>query len=94
LVVPCDCGDSAGWSDWDRKGRSLIISSDDHGESWRRGGVTEKGMNECEVVELADGSLLLSTRKDLARTPTCPSCQAASQKVRTGVSAPFFSAET
>ena len=62
LVLPCDCGDSKGWGDWDKKGRSLVIYSDDHGQSWTRGGVTEKGMNECEVVELADGSLLLSMR--------------------------------
>ena len=62
LVIPCDCGDSKGWGNWDQKGRSLVIYSDDHGRSWTRGGITEKGMNECEVVELADGSLLLSMR--------------------------------
>lgn len=62
LVLPCDCGDSKGWGDWDQKGRSLVIYSDDHGKSWTRGGITEKSMNECEVVELADGSLLLSMR--------------------------------
>ena len=62
LVIPCDCGDSKGWSNWDKKGRSLVIYSDNHGKSWTRGGITEKGMNECEVVELADGLLLLSMR--------------------------------
>jgi sialidase-1 len=62
LVMPCDCGDSKGWGDWDKKGRSLVIYSDDHGQNWTRGGITEKGMNECEVVELTDGSLLLSMR--------------------------------
>ena len=62
LVIPCDCGDSKGWSNWDKKGRSLVIYSDNHGKSWTHGGITEKGMNECEVVELADGSLLLSMR--------------------------------
>jgi sialidase-1 len=62
LVLPCDCGDSKGWGDWDQKGRSLVIYSDDHGESWTHGNITEKSMNECEVVELADGSLLLSMR--------------------------------
>lgn len=62
LVLPCDCGDSKGWGQWDQKGRSLVIYSDDHGESWTHGNVTEKSMNECEVVELADGSLLLSMR--------------------------------
>jgi sialidase-1 len=62
LVIPCDCGDSKGWGNWDKKGRSLVIYSDDHGKSWTCGGITEKGMNECEVVELEDGSLLLSMR--------------------------------
>ncbi|MBN2316822.1 MAG: exo-alpha-sialidase [Sedimentisphaerales bacterium] len=62
LVLPCDCGDSKGWSDWDKKGHSLVIYSDDHGQSWTRGAITEKSVNECEVVELADGSLLLSMR--------------------------------
>lgn len=62
LVIPCDTGDSKGWGQWAEKGRSLVIYSDDHGKTWRRGGITEKGMNECEVVELAGGSLLLSMR--------------------------------
>lgn len=62
LVVPCDCGDSKGWGGWDKKGRSLMIYSDDHGKTWQRGEITAKGMNECEVVELADGSLLVSMR--------------------------------
>jgi sialidase-1 len=62
LVIPCDCGDSKGWGNWDQKGRSLVIYSDDHGKSWTHGDITDKGMNECEVVELEDGSLLLSMR--------------------------------
>jgi len=62
LVIPCDCGDSKGWGEWDKKGRSLVFYSDDHGKNWRLGGVTDRGMNECEVVELADGALLLSMR--------------------------------
>ena len=62
LVLPCDCGNSKGWGDWDKKGHSLVIYSDDHGKSWTRGNTTENGMNECEVIELADGSLLLSMR--------------------------------
>jgi len=62
LVIPCDCRDSKGEGDWGQKGRSLAIYSDDHGKTWRRGEITDKAMNECEVVELADGSLLLSMR--------------------------------
>lgn len=63
LLVPCDCGDSKGWGDWNQKGRSLVFYSDDHGETWKLGGVTDPGMNECEAVELADGSILLSMRQ-------------------------------
>ena len=62
LVVPCDCGDSKGWGDWRNKGHSLVFYSDDHGKTWKLADVTDKGMNECEVVELADDSLLLSMR--------------------------------
>ena len=62
LVIPCDCGDSKGWDGWDKKGRSLVIFSDDHGRSWQRGRISDRGMNECEVAELAGGRLLLSMR--------------------------------
>jgi hypothetical protein len=62
LVIPCDCGDSKGWGQWDKKGRSLVIYSDDHGKSWQRGEITERSMNECEAVEIANGALLLSMR--------------------------------
>jgi sialidase-1 len=62
LVVPCDCRDSKGHGNWNEKGRSLIVYSDDHGKTWTKGGITAPSMNECEVVELADGSLLLSMR--------------------------------
>jgi len=62
LVVPCDCGDSKGFGGWVQKGHSLIFYSDDEGKTWKLGGVTDRGMNECETVELADGSLLLSMR--------------------------------
>jgi len=63
LLIPCDCGDRKGWGDWANKGRSLVFYSDDHGRSWHLGGVTDPGMNECEAVELADGSILLSMRQ-------------------------------
>ncbi len=62
LVLPCDCGTSKRWGNWDKIGHSLVIYSDDGGRSWQRGGLTQRGMNECEAVELADGSLLLSMR--------------------------------
>lgn len=64
LVVPCDHRDKSKAEDraWKLSGRSRVIYSDDHGRTWRLGGVTEQRMNECEVVELADKSLLLSMR--------------------------------
>ncbi len=63
LLFPCDCGDSKGWGQWDKKGRSLVFFSDDGGRTWELGGVTAPGMNECEAVELADGKVLLSMRQ-------------------------------
>lgn len=67
LVVPCDCREAQGTGNWNEKGRSLVIYSDDRGRTWKRGQITDKGMNECEVVELADGTLLLSMRNYLGK---------------------------
>ena len=42
---------------------SHIIYSDDHGKTWNLGGRTPSHqVNECEVVELADGRLMLNMR--------------------------------
>lgn len=57
LIIPCDCGDSR-----DKMQHSLIFYSDDRGQTWRLGGVTEGAMDECEVVELVDQTLLLCMR--------------------------------
>jgi sialidase-1 len=57
LVIPCDCSDTR-----DKKQHSLVFYSDDLGQTWKRGGVTEAEMDECEVVELVDKSLLLCMR--------------------------------
>lgn len=65
LLIPCDCRDQKGKGDWGRKGRSLVFYSDDHGQNWKLGDATDPGMNECEAVELADGSILLSMRQYL-----------------------------
>jgi len=62
LLVPCDCRGEKGSGDWRSKGYSLAFFSDDHGKSWKRGDLSGVGMNECEAVELADGSVLLSMR--------------------------------
>lgn len=63
LVVPCDHIDSAGvWG-------SHIIYSDDHGRTWHLGGSAGPQTNECEVVELSDGRLLLNMRNYDRRQP-------------------------
>ena len=41
---------------------SHVIYSDDHGETWKLGGAVGPGVNECQVAELADGSLMLNMR--------------------------------
>ena len=42
---------------------SYMIFSDDHGASWQHGPPVEHGQsNECEAVELADGSLYMTLR--------------------------------
>jgi len=62
LVIPCDCSIRGGSGGLGNTGHSFVIYSDNHGKTWKHGGLTEEGMNECEVVERADGSLLLSMR--------------------------------
>lgn len=57
LVVPCDHRRFAA-----QARHSHIIYSDDHGKSWKLGGSAQPDTNECAVVELNDGSLLLNMR--------------------------------
>ncbi len=57
LVVPCDSKEDLG-----RAGSAHVILSDDHGKTWRLGGVVGDRFNECQVAELADGTLLLNMR--------------------------------
>jgi len=42
--------------------RSHLFFSDDDGKSWTLGATADPGTNESQVVELADGSLLLNMR--------------------------------
>ena len=55
LLIPCNhvIGDVAS---------NHVIYSDDHGKTWRLGGSTEGNTDENQVVELADGTLLLNIR--------------------------------
>ena len=57
LLIPCDhrvLGSS--------KYRSHVIFSDDHGKSWKLGGVVGEDVNECQAVELGDGSVMINMR--------------------------------
>lgn len=57
LLVPCDnkvLGTKAF--------QSHVIYSDDGGASWKIGGVVGPGCNECQAVELADGTVMLNMR--------------------------------
>lgn len=42
--------------------RSHLFYSDDHGKTWTLGAEAEAGTNESQVVELADGRLMLNMR--------------------------------
>jgi len=57
LVVPCDFVEAG-----TKKGGSLVIWSADHGATWKPGELAGAGVNECQVVERTDGSLLLNMR--------------------------------
>ncbi|OHB67987.1 MAG: hypothetical protein A2V70_09810 [Planctomycetes bacterium RBG_13_63_9] len=63
LVVPCDHMEAG-----TRAFGAHVIYSDDHGQTWKLGGTTtskataKSKVNECEVIERADGSLLLNMR--------------------------------
>jgi sialidase-1 len=59
LLIPC-CHDEA--IDGKRVMCSHVCFSDDQGRSWQRGGTVERHTDECQVVELADGELLMNMR--------------------------------
>ena len=58
LVIPCDHIEAES-----KKYYSHVIYSDDNGKTWTLGGSTPQDqVNECEVVELSDGRLMLNMR--------------------------------
>jgi sialidase-1 len=61
LVIPCDYSEKRS-NDPNREYGSHIIYSDDHGKSWHIGGTVKNGVNECQIVECLDGSLILNMR--------------------------------
>jgi len=59
LVIPCDHNEIGK----KRYRYAHVIFSDDHGETWELGGRSpEEKVNECEVVELTGGRLMLNMR--------------------------------
>lgn len=63
LVIPCDHGYVAPASG-KRDSGAHAVYSDDHGRTWKLGGVIRPAANECQVVELPDGegTLLMNIR--------------------------------
>jgi sialidase-1 len=58
LIIPCDHIEAD-----TKKYFSHVIYSDDHGQSWQLGGRTPTDkVNECHVVELSNGDLMLNMR--------------------------------
>ena len=57
LLVPCDSKSAGG-----KIRESHVIYSDDAGKTWKLGGVVGPMCNECQVVELADGKVMLNMR--------------------------------
>jgi sialidase-1 len=57
MVIPCDHA-VAGTGLY----RSHVIYSDDHGAAWKLGGAIDERVNECQAVELGDGTLLMNMR--------------------------------
>ncbi|MFA6241193.1 MAG: sialidase family protein [Candidatus Hydrogenedentales bacterium] len=61
LVIPCSRTDSVPW--W-----NFAIYSDDHGKTWQLSdNEVGPGVNESQVVELADGTLSLTMRTDVPK---------------------------
>ena len=61
LIVPCHhmVGVDFEWSD---PSHSHLMLSDDHGSSWRIGGILNAGTGESAVVETADGAIYINCR--------------------------------
>lgn len=57
LLIPCDHA-----VEETQMFRSHVIYSDDHGETWKLGGVPGDDTNECAAVEVLDGLVLLNMR--------------------------------
>lgn len=59
LVIPCDHSRQI---DGKRVMYSHAFYSDDHGKTWKLGGTVDQHTNECQVVELSNGMLMMNMR--------------------------------
>jgi len=72
LVIPCDHKMPTATG---ARYYAHVIYSDDHGARWLLGGTSPRDqVNECEVVELAGGRLMLNMRNYDRSTPTRQIC--------------------
>ena len=59
MVIPCDHREKKNGK-WIKMSHAFY--SDDHGESWKLGGTVNDHTDECQVVELHDGRLMMNMR--------------------------------
>ena len=69
LVIPCDHREPFGGQE---VMASHVFYSDDAGATWHIGGSVSPHTDECQVVELADGRLMMNMRNYWARTAQQP----------------------
>lgn len=67
LVIACDHIVGESRDRWTDPYHAHVVYSDDHGQSWRIGGVLERGTNESTVAALDDGRVYLNARQHLDR---------------------------
>lgn len=62
LLIPSDHGVGGGEEGDERVQYSYVFYSDDHGETWQRGGSVAPHTDECQLVQTDDGNLLINMR--------------------------------
>lgn len=62
LVIPCDHMVGVHLNRHQDPYHSHVLYSDDHGATWHIGGIVPDGTNECEVVELLNGDVMINCR--------------------------------
>jgi len=69
LLIPCDHRDPTLPPPRGRQDitRSHVVYSDDHGATWKLGGILARRTNECEAVEMADASIYLNMRNNFGK---------------------------